>query len=163
MRTVAGGQEFISRRLKFQAEVEAAGEPVLRALASLPTVLAWGIARMLSTGSDEQIDKAIIGHAIIHSRHVLVQMRGRIAEIRDRQRRAAVDRHAARMLDRLRVRGPLTRRELVRGFDCQRSEVHEPVIRSLIEQGLVREDGRRLLLGERAGKDGVLLEPVAAR
>jgi len=155
MSSEAAGREFVTRRLRFEAEVEDTGDPGLTALASLPTVIAWAILRLNPACSN--LDEVAIKYAFFHSEMMLGRIRRCLDQVRSIQRRASVDRHAARMLDRLRVGGSMTRRQLVRGFDCQRAEVHEPVIRNLIDSGLVREDGRLLVLG------GVSSEPAGRR
>jgi len=55
-----------------------------------------------------------------------------------KSRQPQLELQAAKMLDRIRERGPITPRDLYRTYDCQRKELHQPVLERLINTGQVR-------------------------
>ncbi len=142
MQDAAKGREFVARRLAFESKVEKAGE-VAAGLAGLPSLIAWALTRMIP--SRDLPDDNLMAAAFVHSQRLLERHLRTVDGCRARQQRASLESHAQKILNRVEARGRMTRREAVRGFDCQRMAVHEPAFRLLIERKLLREEGRELV------------------
>ena len=137
----AARAEFLASRLSFIIE-SAACPP---AITTLPDLAAW---TLLSLSGGNPPEHQIVRQAMTCARDIRDQAI-RMLKAHD-QARAARQRleHGLKMVARLQDKGPVKRRELVRGFSDQRLEIHEPVIQTLICCKVMKEDSdRRLDLG----------------
>ena len=121
-------------------------QPYFAHTSSLPHRVAWALLATLCPGEDDQWIAPFIQFFIDH---VLTTQK----DFLEAQMLAAEDareQHARQvMLQKLASSGPCLLRVLLRRYSNQRRELHQPVLDSLVSEGLVRrrEDGRLELAG----------------
>ncbi len=138
--------EFIARQREFVGEVQRVpGEQQIPAIAALPAAIAWTLLVLAGrTDVDDYVLRVAFDAARkIHHRAI------QTFQLADNAALASARLHMARKLvTRLTRFGRCKRRELVRGFAKQGLDLHEPVIRILIEaRVLIETDDAFLSLG----------------
>lgn len=129
--------EYQAARLEFLMESTACPP----AIATLPDLAAWTLLRLWDRFPEQQVVKLALSAARdIRDRSIRMFLAHDQAG-ESRQRLEA----GLKMVQRLIEKGPLKRRELVRGFADQRLELHQPVIDVLLNAGIIAEDADRLL------------------
>jgi len=150
--------EFRRRRAEFHRRLDEAPQPV-SGLACLPNALAWTVAVMLG-GSDA--DDAVLATAVPVSETLLERHLSLLAGLEVRERKARTADRERKIVERVRRRGPMSYRELVRTFSDQSRETNHPAVRRLVDEGVLELDGEgRLRLAKQNGERRAE-EPVEA-
>lgn len=129
--------QFLSLQRSFLREMQAYPENFrLSAIDSLPARIAW---TLLVLADRENIDDYVL-HVSFEAAREIHARALRFLEIAENESLARARlKDARKMAARVERLGSCTRRELLRGFDLQSLDHHEPVIRSLIAAGVFRE------------------------
>lgn len=144
MRNRAKAMAFSQQHLEFLEDVENANDPALTAFASLPMALGWAL-RLLYPRSKEP-DELILKHAVPVA-HTLMQRQQKVLErLRKAEAFAKKARDKARLVRRIGKGGPMTRRQVARGLQQQSQAQYGQLLQELIEDGVVKVDGKLLEL-----------------
>lgn len=133
--------EFMSARHSFILESGAYSV----AITTLPDLAAWTLLQLAGRNPPEHL---IVREAMSTAREVRDRAL-RTIRLHDQARESRQKLElGSKIVERLRAKGPVKRRELMRGFNNQRLETQEPIIQNLIANQVVKEDSeRRLELG----------------
>jgi len=141
--------EFRRRRAEFHRRLDAARQPVA-GFACLPNALAWCVAFMLR-GMDA--DDAVLATAVPAAETLLERHLSLLAGLEVRERKARTTDRERKIVERIRQRGPMSFRELVRTFSDQSRETNHPAVRRLVDEGVLELDGEgRLRLAKQNGE-----------
>ena len=147
IRDDAKAQIFEQDRRNFLAELEELEDPErYLAFTNLPTAIAWTLGTLCDCND---YDDTVLRIAVPVARLLLHRHREQLQRITDTHTNRDQPQREHKMVDRVRRLAPVTDRDLVRGFDCQKMEEHRPVIERLLKEGLLARDPEgKLILGD---------------
>ncbi len=136
---------------------------------NLPTALAWSLLalRRQMTGqhaAHAPTDEQIIKLSFAAAGRLLARHHGILANMESAATRESMLAIASRLVLKVRGKGPITERNLVRSFTCQKISIYRPVIDALVDEQVLEVTPEGLLqLGRRSFEDAqpALWSPLA--
>ncbi len=128
------------RRMLEELETMAEQAMMFQVLVNLPWKLYGGL-HWASGGMADPTSLALLARDLAEA----AKARMAALHLRPSQEKGiAEDPHADRLLEKIRIRGPIRRRDLLRSETNQRRSTHDPVIAQLLKSGLIlrESDGR---------------------
>lgn len=129
--------EFHLRQRAFMEKLESidSEQPAfLAAFSRLPASLLWTVARL---EAKEEVTSEQVATALYFAESAVHNHLDAIRSLRLKSESERIQRKAAEMLQKLFRAEPCSLRDLLRKYDVQRRDVHEPVLNHLVETGKV--------------------------
>lgn len=147
---------FQQNLLDHQTACNALTQEVGPAVRNLPTALAWSLLmlRRQMTGqhtAHAPTDAQIIELGFAAAGRLLARHHGYLANMESSARWAGISALAAQVVLKVRGKGPITKRDLIRCFNSHKTSRYQPVIDILVEEQVLEfAPGRMLRLGSRS-------------
>jgi hypothetical protein len=160
---------FQKNMLDHQAACNALTQEVGPAARNLPVALAWSLLVLCRQMTGQHAayaptDKQIIELSFAAASRLLARHHGYLANIESAATRESMLAIAGRLVFKVRGKGPISERHLVRSFTCQKLSIYRPVIQALIDEQVLELTPEGLLqLGRRPFEDAqpALWPPLA--